>query len=165
MIEDKRTILFVDDEERILYGLRRALRLEPYKVLTAASASDALRLLESHVIDVIVTDEDMPGIRGLDLLKSFKQRAPDILRIMLTGKATLPLASRAVNEGGVYRFFSKPASGIEIACAVREAFETIEKQKSMSDVSLRPEDELEREFPGIMHVDRDESGAVIISDE
>ncbi len=108
MQEGADTILLVDDEPHVISALNRTLRNFPYQVLTAGSGSQALSIMETTIIKVIVSDEQMVGMRGTELLAEVQRRFPHTVRIMLTGHATLEATTRAVNEGGVYRFLTKP---------------------------------------------------------
>ena len=102
------TILLVDDEPHVLSALTRTLRNSPYQLLTAENAREALEIMETTSIKVIVSDEQMPGMRGAELLAEVKRRFPHTMRILLTGQATLEASMRAVNEGQIYRFLTKP---------------------------------------------------------
>ncbi|MEL7487677.1 MAG: hybrid sensor histidine kinase/response regulator [Pseudomonadota bacterium] len=114
-------ILLVDDEERVLSALRR--RLAPaFDIATAASGDAALSLLDEDLeIAVIVADMRMPGMNGIDLLKTVKERAPAIRRIMLTGNADLETAMAAVNDGEVMRFLRKPCDIDALKAALSQA--------------------------------------------
>ena len=89
-------ILFVDDEPAVLEGIRDALRREPLQILTAQSADQALAILEQEVIDIIVSDERMPGICGAGLLTRVCRAYPDTIRIILTGQADMTVAIQAI---------------------------------------------------------------------
>ena len=106
--EGNDTILLVDDEPLVLSALIRALRDTSYHVLTATSGSKALALMETTIIKVIVSDEQMEGMRGSELLAEVQRRFPHTIRILLTGQTTPEAALRAVNDGGIYRFLTKP---------------------------------------------------------
>jgi two-component system, probable response regulator PhcQ len=119
----KPIVLLIDDDDNILYGLVRALHKQPYQVLTAKSGDEAMLILKSREVDVIVVDEIMPGISGGDLLAWAAENVPDTIRIMLTGNATTSIAIRAINEGQVYHFFTKPCDNVQLAIAIRKAIE------------------------------------------
>lgn len=116
-------ILFVDDDPSLLAGLERALRKEPFDIRTATSAIDGLRLLASEPFDAVVSDQDMPDTHGAEFLEDVRDRWPDMLRIMLTGRPTLATAVSAVNHGGVFRFLTKPCDPAKLAVTLRHGLE------------------------------------------
>jgi len=116
-------VLLVDDDENLLRGLARALRFQPYHVYTARSGEEALHVLKSHPIDVVVADEQMPGISGSDLLAWVAANCPEVVRIVLTGRPSTEAAIRAINEADVFRFFTKPCDTVRLALAIRQALE------------------------------------------
>ena len=79
------TLLVVDDEERILSALRRSLRREGYEILTAATAEEGLRVLDERPVDVILSDQKMPGMSGLEFLARAGECRPDAVRMLITG--------------------------------------------------------------------------------
>lgn len=114
-------VLIVDDEENVRNSLVRQLRKEDYAILTASSATEAMEILLEETVDLILSDEKMPGMSGLDLLKMVKQRQPETMRFILTGHADLELVIRAINEGEIYKFFTKPWDNEELKVAIRNA--------------------------------------------
>lgn len=121
--EHARTLLLVDDEANILSALKRLLRNDGYRILTAGSGSDGLTLLEDHPIDVIVSDQRMPGMTGVEFLSLAKTRYPDTIRLVLSGYTELQSVTDAVNEGAIYKFLTKPWDDKKLRGHVREAFE------------------------------------------
>lgn len=117
------TVLLVDDDENILHSLARALRQQPYQLLSTRSAEEAMWTLKTRPVDVIVADECMPGMSGSDLMAWVAESYPEVKRIILTGQATMVTAIRAINEGGVYHFFTKPCDVVELAITIRKAIE------------------------------------------
>lgn len=117
------TVLLVDDDANVLHGLARVLRHQPYQLYTARSGDEAMAILKARDVDVIVSDEQMPGITGSDLLAWVADNYPDVVRIMLTGHATTETAIRAINEGDVYHFFTKPCDEVQLALTIRKALE------------------------------------------
>jgi len=117
------TVLIVDDEENFLHGLARALREQPYRLFTARRGDEAKYVLETRRVDVVVADENMPGMSGNDLLGWVAANYPDVTRILLTGYATAETAIRAINEGAVYQLFRKPCNAAHLAVAIRKALE------------------------------------------
>ena len=103
-----RTLLLVDDEPNIVSALRRLLRRDQYHVLTANSGQEGLAVLAGQPVDVIVSDQRMPGMLGADFLRAAKELYPDTIRIMLSGYTELQSVTDAVNEGAIYKFLTKP---------------------------------------------------------
>ena len=116
-------VLLVDDDRNILHGLTRALYRQPYRLYTATSAQEALLVLKGRRVDVIVSDEQMPGMCGGDLLAWAADNCPDVMRIMLTGHPTVETLIRAINKGAVYQFFTKPCDPVLLALTIRKALE------------------------------------------
>lgn len=163
-------ILIVDDEQHVIDGLKRILHHEPYKVLSANYANEALQILAQGPVSVVISDEKMPGLQGAEFLAMVYQHFPDTVRIMLTGHANLDLAIRAINEGQIYRFFVKPCNGDELRHTIRQAIqrkELADKSKQLlqkvkaQDIVLQ---RLEKDNPGITRVDRDSEGAIVVDD-
>lgn len=162
------SVLFVDDEEGILKGFMLGLRKEPYKILTAISASDALEILSESRVDVVVSDERMPGMSGSELLSEIRRKYPDVIRIMLTGQISLEAAINAINEGEVYRLLTKPCSLVDLSCTIRQALQIkrlaneshrlLKKTRGQQDLLT----DLEESHPGITQVQTDTKGAVIL---
>jgi len=117
----RHTVMLVDDEERILRALSRLLRTENYELVTAGSGAGALALMAKQPVHVIVTDQQMPGMTGIEFLKRVKAEYPDTVRMVLTGHADVTIAMAAINEGQVYRFITKPVQAEEVKLAIRHA--------------------------------------------
>jgi serine/threonine protein kinase/response regulator RpfG family c-di-GMP phosphodiesterase len=113
-------ILFVDDEERILTALRSVFRAN-YQVLTATSGAQALELVRKFQPHVVVSDQRMPEMTGVELLRQVKEAAPASVRLLLTGYSDLAAIVGSVNEGEVFRFVSKPWDNEEIQGIIGEA--------------------------------------------
>jgi len=105
---DKRTVLFVDDEEKILVSLRRGLLDEPYNTLFAGSGKQALEILKQKQVYVLVTDMRMPEMSGLELIRTAKERYPHIVRMVLSGYADTDTLLGGINQGEIFRFITKP---------------------------------------------------------
>jgi response regulator RpfG family c-di-GMP phosphodiesterase len=117
------TVLFVDDEVNILKALQRLLRSENMNVLVASRAADALDLLDKHPTQVVVTDQRMPEMSGVDFLAHVRERQPDIVRMMLTGYTEMKVAVDAINRGEIYRLITKPWNDDELRATLRQAFD------------------------------------------
>jgi DNA-binding NtrC family response regulator len=131
MEESKNCILLVDDEAHVVSALRRALMEEDYDIVSAHGGKEALEILSSQPIKVIVCDERMPGMHGAELLSMVSRRHPQTVRILLTGQATLESAMKAVNEGEIWRFFAKPWNDLDLALAIRAAIEKYDLEMNL----------------------------------
>ena len=116
-------VLFVDDEVNILRALQRLLRSEPIEVRTATRAAEALSILAAYPIQVIVSDQRMPGGTGVDLLAAVREQYPDVVRLMLSGLTEIDVAVDAINRGEIYRLITKPWNGDELRATLRQAFD------------------------------------------
>jgi putative nucleotidyltransferase with HDIG domain len=117
------TVLFVDDEVNILKALQRLLRNEPIDVLTASNPSEAFELIERAGPQVIVSDQRMPDMSGVDFLSSVRDRHNDVVRMMLTGYTDMTIAVEAINKGEIYRLITKPWNDEELKATLRQAFD------------------------------------------
>ena len=117
------TVLFVDDDPAILVTLPRMLRREPYEIVVAASAAQALEILEGRTAEVVVSDQQMPGMRGTELLACVRQLYPRTIRIILTGEAGYAAPSDLGRE--VHCVLRKPATAQEIKAAIADALRTV----------------------------------------
>jgi len=137
-----RTVLLVDDEENVLRALARTLRFQPFRLYTARTADEAIEALKAHQVDVVVSDEHMPGMSGSRLLAWIAEHCPEVMRIVLTGHATAETAIRAINEGAVYHFFTKPCDPVQLAVVIRKALEhkeLLEENQRLLAASRRAE--------------------------
>ncbi len=164
------TILIVDDEPFITEILTEALSREPYVILTAGSAEDALGLLAQMQVDVIISDEKMPGMSGSEFLAVVRKKYPDTIRMILTGHGSLESAMRAINEGQIYRFFTKPCNVLDLAMTIRKAIQQNDLKKAIQRLLSMEKRQsvfiktLEKQYPGITKVNRDSRGEIIIDD-
>ncbi|KAA0960466.1 HD domain-containing phosphohydrolase [Pseudomonas sp. ANT_H12B] len=120
-LTDKPKVLLVDDEESILNSLRRLLRGQPYEVLLASSGAQALEIMAQQPIDLVMTDARMPNMDGAALLARIHQLYPTTTRILLTGYADMPTIIKAINEGQIQRYISKPWNDEEMLLTLRQA--------------------------------------------
>lgn len=163
-------VLLVDDEHKVLSALRRALFDDPYEIMTASSAEEALEIMKLFSFKVVVSDERMAGMQGVDFLARVQQLFPETVRILLTGQGTMEAAMKAVNRGGIYRFFTKPWNDLEIRLAVRSAVEKYdleeENRRLLSTVRSQALEfkVLERRYPGISRVEKDRRGSFVLPD-
>ena len=121
---EKRTVLFVDDEEKLLRSLKRGLLAEPYNALFANSGKKALEVLKNNEVHVLVTDMRMPEMSGLELLRIVKEEYPHIVRMVLSGYTQISTLLTAINQGEIYKFITKPWKlEEEFKPAIRQAVE------------------------------------------
>lgn len=165
------TILLVDDEPAVTAGLRRTLRKDPWRILEAHSGPEALTVLAREPVDVVISDEAMPGMSGCELLAEVRRRYPETTRVILSGHSNLESAVRAINEGEIYRFFLKPCHEADLRFGIQEALRIkaleAERRSLLHTVKEQSKQlrELERCNPGITRVSRGADGAILIDDE
>jgi len=121
-MQRNRTLLLVDDEANILSSLRRLLRQDGYTILTASGAEQGLELLAIHPVDVVISDQRMPGMSGIEFLRRIKTLHPETVRLVLSGYTDLQAVTDAVNEGAVYKFLTKPWDDGVLRANIKEAF-------------------------------------------
>jgi len=122
-VEEQKTLLLVDDEPNILNALKRVLRREGYNLLTAESGAAALEILSSQPVQVIVSDQRMPGMSGIELLSRARELYPDTRRIILSGYSDISVLTDAINRGAVWKFIAKPWDDVALKAEIRQAFE------------------------------------------
>ena len=122
-MSEQHTVLFVDDEVNILRAVQRLMRNEPCEVVTASRGAEALEVLARQPVQVVVTDQRMPEMSGVDLLSAIRDRHPDLVRMMLTGYTEMNVAVEAINRGEIYRLITKPWNDEELKATLRQAFD------------------------------------------
>lgn len=118
----KRSLLLVDDEPSVAHALKRLLRRENLQILIADGGQAGLDILARHPVDVIISDQRMPGMTGVEFLKIAKTRYPEAIRIVLSGDSEMRSVTEAVNDGAIYKFLSKPWSDQQLCDCIEEAF-------------------------------------------
>jgi response regulator RpfG family c-di-GMP phosphodiesterase len=117
------TVLFVDDEDNILRSLKRLLRKEGYRLLTATSGVDGLEMLNEHDVHLVVTDQRMPGMSGTDFLAKVKEKYPEVIRIVLSGYTEVDSITESINKGHIYKFMLKPWNDQNLKLEIKQALE------------------------------------------
>jgi putative two-component system response regulator len=125
------TVLFVDDEEYVLNAVERIFVGSPLRILRAAGAEEALIILGKEEIAVLVSDNLMPGIKGVELLSRAKTISPDTIKILMTGHADIPTAIEAINRGEVFRFVEKPWDNNVLVNTVTDGIERYRLLRSL----------------------------------
>jgi DNA-binding NtrC family response regulator len=131
-------ILIVDDEPANLRALERLFR-QHYEVLTANSGAEALEILGHHDVALLITDQRMPGMTGIELLKRTMSLRPRMVRMILTGYTDVEALVEAINCGEVYRYVTKPWSNEELRVTVKRALEHFVTNKKRHELQLANE--------------------------
>jgi len=118
----RHTILVVDDEPDVVQSVKDLLRLD-YNVLGTTNGSDAVRIMQENEVDVVMTDQRMPEMTGVELLRRIKGPYPEATRLLFTGYADIRAVIEAINQGNVYRYITKPWDPDELQTIIREACE------------------------------------------
>jgi two-component system probable response regulator PhcQ len=167
----KSKILLVDDEPNLTAALVRSLDRTQFEIFTADSAQKGLLILAGNDIDVVVSDERMPGMTGSEFLSEVRKRWPNTIRMILSGQADLEAAVRAINEGEVYRFLLKPCHPTELQMTILQGLQhkklVVQSRKLLQEhqKNVNILDELEKANPGITKIDMDEDGAIVMNDD
>jgi len=163
--------MIVDDEEKVLKALERALIDENYKIVTAVNGKEALEKLELFPADIVMSDYTMPGMSGLEFLQQAKQLYPDTIRILITGSTDTKITIEAINKGEIFRFLLKPWNDEELKMTLRITFQyhdLIQENKRLAATVKKQSfllEELEKQNPGITKVDKEEDGSILFEDE
>jgi|GEM_PF-783665 len=141
MSKEQMNVLFVDDEKHILSSLQRSLLREPYRKIFANSAGEALQIVGSEKIQVIVCDMKMPTMNGLELLTKVKSQSPDTVRLVLSGYTDAEQLMACINSGEIYRYLTKSFDLDNLKQTIQEAIEVYQekqqKQRQIETLSLR----------------------------
>jgi signal transduction histidine kinase len=113
-------ILLVDDEINVLRSLKRILREEGYNIITAQSGPDALEIMHRQPVELIVSDQRMVPMTGIEFLLQARELAPDAIRILLTGYSDVATAENAINHAEIYRFLTKPWNDSDFKSTIRQ---------------------------------------------
>jgi len=165
------TILVVDDEDPIRKAIRRVLKFEPYEVLDTGDPNEALEIVRTRPVHLIISDHLMPGMLGIDLLRKVRLVKPDTIRIILTGNANLEMAMQAINEGAIYRFLTKPWDNNDLMLAVRlglKQYETEAENRRLLALLRKHKDlldRLENRTPGSTGLRKTIDGKILIDDD
>jgi len=145
MSANKITVLYVDDEENNLFSFKATFRLK-YNVFTAISGDAALKILDEKEVHIIITDQRMPGMTGVEFLEKVLVKFPDPMRILLTGYADMGAVVDAVNKGKIFHYLAKPWNEEELDLTINRAYEKyLEKVqlKEMNEKLVGSNDQLE----------------------
>jgi two-component system response regulator HupR/HoxA len=135
---EKETILIVDDQPEILNALERLLK-EEYRILTAASGQAALEIMYKEQVTVIMADQRMPGMTGVEFLSQTLAVQPDTIRILITAYADITASINAVNRGQIYYYISKPWEPEELQLIIHQAVEKYRLQNEKKELNRKLE--------------------------
>lgn len=139
-------VLVLDDEINILNSLGRAFRDEPFGLFTTTHPEEALEILRRENIKVVMSDQKMPKMEGVEFLRRVKEIKRDVIRVLFTGYADIQIAEDAINQGEVYRFINKPWNDEDLKAILRDtikAFDLTAENKRLSELTQRQNKELE----------------------
>ncbi|TZF82585.1 response regulator [Pedobacter sp. BS3] len=134
MSDKKITVLYVDDEENNLVSFKATFRIK-YNVLTAINADEAMKVMETKPVDIIITDQRMPGMTGVEFLEKVLEKFPNPMRILLTGYADMNAVVDAVNKGKIFHYLAKPWNEEELDMTIKRAYEVYQENEKIKDMN------------------------------
>jgi response regulator RpfG family c-di-GMP phosphodiesterase len=137
----KHTLLVVDDEADVCDSVHDLLRRE-FRVLRARNAEEGLKLMQENEIQIIMTDQRMPKVSGVELLTDIRSGHPQAVRMLFTGYADLESIIAAINQGHIFKFLKKPWQPEELEQAVREAAAEYDRLVDQADAVSHLRDEM-----------------------
>src|SRR5262245_61844917 len=126
-ITSKHTLLVVDDEADLVQSVKDLLRFD-YRVLGTTRATEGLKIMEQEDVHIVMADQRMPEMTGVEFLKTLRDTYPDVVRLLFTAYADIEAVTDAINEGNVYRYISKPWEPSELKVVLRQAVEHYDLQ-------------------------------------
>lgn len=154
------SILLVDDDKGVLAFLHRLLLANKYQVITTQDPLSAIAIIAKENIDILISDVSMPGVSGIELAAIVRREFPHVVRILMTGKGSMEIVIRAINEGEIFRYLSKPFDNELLLATLREAIERSNELQAAklasneSAMATRLKSELTHDYPGIEQVTR-----------
>jgi response regulator RpfG family c-di-GMP phosphodiesterase len=136
MVVKKITILYVDDEVNNLVSFKAVFRIK-YNVLTAISGEAAIKILKENTVNIIITDQRMPQMTGVEFLESILDEFPDPIRILLTGYADMNAVIDAINKGKIFHYLTKPWNEEELDLAINRAFEVYTQKMEEKETNVK----------------------------
>ncbi|MEO0533115.1 MAG: adenylate/guanylate cyclase domain-containing protein [Cyanobacteria bacterium P01_A01_bin.123] len=127
------SILYVDDEDQNLFSFKAAFRRE-YRIYTAQTGEAALTLMRQKPIHLVITDQRMPKVTGVELLETIRKEFPRPIRMILTGYSDVEAIIRAINDGGVFRYITKPWDKDDFRLSIenaRQLYDLSERNRSL----------------------------------
>ncbi|WP_346236077.1 hybrid sensor histidine kinase/response regulator [Niabella insulamsoli] len=146
-------VLYVDDEENNLSSFKANFR-RLYEIYTANSGAAALDILSQTEVHVVISDQRMPGMTGVELFKKVKKLYPEPIRILLTGYTDIQALAEAINDGDIYRYITKPWNEIELNNSIQNAYDVFRTRRELKEKLAelqKTNDELNRFIYSISH--------------
>jgi response regulator RpfG family c-di-GMP phosphodiesterase len=138
MPANKISILYLDDEENNLFSFKATFRIK-YSVITALSGDDALKILAEKAVHIIITDQRMPEMTGVEFLERVLEQYPDPMRILLTGYADMGAVVDAVNKGKIFHYLAKPWNEEELDITINRAYEKYQEKMELREINEKLE--------------------------
>ncbi len=138
MSANKITILYVDDEENNLFSFKATFRIK-YQVITAISGDEALKILAEKQVHIIITDQRMPDMTGVEFLEKVLEKFPDPIRVLLTGYADMGAVVDAVNKGKIFHYLAKPWNEEELDLTINRAYEKYLEKVQLKEMNEKLE--------------------------
>ncbi|MFN5706114.1 MAG: response regulator [bacterium] len=145
MSDSRIKILYIDDEENNLNSFKAAFRRE-YEVTTAISGIAAIEILKNESFEIIITDQRMPGMTGVEFLSSIIDEHPEPIRMLLTGYADIQAVIDAINKGKIYQYITKPWDEQQMRVIINNAYEIFslrQENKELMKSLIRANEQLE----------------------
>ena len=165
-------VLLVDDETAVLHAVKRIFsRSQVVELLPVEDPFAAMEMVAEGGIALVISDQRMPGMTGLEFLSWVNANHPEIVKIIMTGDTDIQTAVQAINDIGVYKFIRKPWNNDDLYWTVVRALEMARMQQKNRQLQaeLNEKDQslqrYERLYPGITSVDRDADGAIVIDED
>jgi DNA-binding NtrC family response regulator len=162
------SVLVVDDDKGVLSLLKRVLVANKFNVTTTSEPLSAIATIAKENIDILLSDIDMPGISGIDLVSTVRKEFPHVVRILMTGKGSMDVVVRAINEGEIFRYLAKPFDSALLLSTLQGAGERVEEQRALklaskeSGLAARLKNEIMLEYPGIEKITRSSDGVYVV---
>jgi len=158
MNDYRHTVLCVDDEENILHSLKRLLRKEGYRLLTATSGAEGLKKLQENSVHLVVSDQRMPEMSGTEFLAKVKENYPDTIRIVLTGYTEVDSITASINKGHIYKFILKPWNDQNLKLEIKQGLDQyalVQSNKRLHERVLQQNEELKKINENLEKIVRD----------
>lgn len=134
MPDKKITVLYVDDEPNNLFSFKATFRLK-YTIITAESGDEAMKILQTEPVEIIITDQRMPNMTGVEFLEKVLEVRPEPMRLLLTGYADMNAVVDAVNKGKIFHYLTKPWNEEELSMSIERAYEVYQQQREIVELN------------------------------